>query len=124
MISIKKLLQEIEDTSKSNIASIQDPTEWKLSEIEHLKSMKFNNNDEAIFVLDSPPIKVYKQKNGPFIIEEPIENHEKVDFKVGMSAPIKPRGLDAFKQSKQIKKYQFERFNDLVDFFDKYEQDL
>jgi hypothetical protein len=124
MISIKKLLKEIEDMSKSNIASIQDPSEWKMSEIEHLKSMKFNNTDESIFVLDSPPIKVYKQKNGPFVVEEPIENHEKVDFKVGMSAPVKPKGLDAFKHSKQIKQYQFQKFNDVVEFFDKYKQNL
>lgn len=124
MISIKKLLKEIDDAAKSNVASMQDPSEWKMSEIEHLKAMKFTNHDESIFILDSPAIKVYKLKNGPFIVEEPIENHQKVDFKVGMSAPMKPRGVDAFKRSKQIQKHQFLKFEDLINFFERYEQDL
>ncbi len=122
MINIKNLLKEIEEDKNSNIASIEDEREWKWSDVEHMFNMKFEREGDSVFILNNPPIKIYKMKKGPFILEEPIENHQDTSDKKGTEAPIKPHGLDAFNNSKKIKKYEFSNFLKLIDFFDKYEQ--
>lgn len=124
MIKLKLLLKEIEEDKNSNIASIEDEREWKWPDVDHMFNMEFEREGDSIFVLDNPPLKVYKIKRGPFIVEEPIENREYLDIKKGEEPPIKPNGLLAFQQSKQIKKYEFNTFTKLISFFDKYEQDL
>jgi hypothetical protein len=122
MIKLKKLLKEIEEDKDSNIASIEDEKEWKWPDIDHMLSMKFNREGDSIFVLNSPAMKVYKIKNGPYVLEEPIENYEDT-FKKGLVTPSKLQGLSAFTKSKQIKKYEFPTFIKLINFFDRYEQD-
>lgn len=124
MIKIKQLLKEIEEDKNSNIASIEDEGEWKWPDVDHLFAMKFEREGDSVFVLENPPIKVYKMKKGPFILEEPVENHEDKNPKKGVETPIKPKGLMAFQQSKQIKKYEFPTFTKLINFFDNYEQGL
>lgn len=124
MIKIKQLLKEIEEDKNSNIASIEDEREWKWPDVDHMFSMKFEREGDSIFILESPPIKVYKIKKGPFIVEEPIENKEPNDIKKGEEPPIKPQGILAFQQSKKIKRYEFPTFTKLISFFDQYEQDL
>jgi len=123
MIRLRQLLKEIEEDKNSNIASIEDEKEWEWTNVDHLFSMKFEREGDSVFILNNPPIKVYKIKKGPFVLEEPIENHEETDFKKGMEQPIKPHGMSAFDQSKQIKRYEFPTFIKLIGFFDKYEQD-
>lgn len=123
MIRIKTLLKEIEEDKNSNIASLEDTREWKLVEAEHLLDMKFKREGDSTFILNNPPMKVYKIKKGPFIVEEPIENKEATDYKKGMEAPMKPRGMAAFNQSKKINKYQFPNFMQVLKFFDSYKQD-
>lgn len=123
MISIKKLLKEMDEDKNSNIASLEDEKEWKWTEVDHMFSMKFEREGDSVFILNNPPIKVYKIKKGPFVLEEPIENHQEEDKK-GTEAPIKLQGLMAFTKSKQIKKYEFPTFIKLINFFDKYEQGL
>jgi hypothetical protein len=124
MIKIKQLLREIEEDKNSNIASVEDEKEWKWPDVDHMFNMKFEREGDSVFVLENPPIKVYKMKKGPFVLEEPIENHEDHDPKKGVEAPIKPRGLTAFTQSKGVKKHQFPTFTKLISFFDKYDQGL
>ena len=123
MIRLKNLLKEMDEDKNSNIASIEDEKEWKWSDAEHMFNMKFEREGESVFVLDNPPIKVYKIRKGPFILEEPMENHQDTNYKKGMEAPIKPNGLTAFTNSKQVKKYEFPTFLKLINFFDKYQQD-
>jgi hypothetical protein len=67
-------------------------------------------------------MKVYKIKQGPYVVEEPVENHEN-NFKKGIVTPMKPQGLGAFTNSKEIKRYEFPTFYKLIDFFSRYEQD-
>lgn len=122
MIKLKDLLKESEEDKNPNIASIEDEREWKMPDVEHMFSMKFEREGDSVFVLRNPAMKVYKIKKGNFILEEPIENHEN-DFEKGMVAPIKPQGISAFTQSKQIKKYEFPTFIKLINFFDNYKQD-
>jgi hypothetical protein len=124
MINLKQLLKEVEEDKKSNIASIEDPKEWKWPDVDHLFNMKFEREGDTTFVLKNPPIKIYKTKKGPFVVEEPAENHQDTDFKPGMVAPMKSGGLIAFNESKEIKKYQFETFTKVIEFFDKYQQDF
>lgn len=121
MIKLKKLLHEVDEDRNSNIASIEDEKEWKWPDVDHMFSMKFNREGESLFVLDNPPMKVYKIKNGPFVLEEPVENHEN-NFKKGIVSPVKSQGLSAFEKSKQVKKYRFSTFIKLINFFDRYEQ--
>lgn len=123
MISIKKLLKEIDEDQKSNIASLDNEKEWKMTDVDHMINMKFKREGDSVFILNNPPIKVYKIKKGPFVLEEPIENHQDVDVEKGMSQSMKPSGMIAFGKSKQIKKYEFPNFIQLIKFFDKYEQD-
>jgi hypothetical protein len=124
MINFKTLLKEIEEDKNSNIASIEDEKEWKWPDVEHMFAMKFNREGNSIFVMDNPPIKVYKIKNGPYVLEEPSENHQDKHIDKGVEAPIPPRGILAFKQSKKINKFSFPTFIKLINFFDKYEQDF
>jgi hypothetical protein len=124
MISIRKLLKEMDEDKNSNIASIEDPREWKIVDGEHLLNMKFEREGDSVFIMDNPALKVYKMKQGNFILEEPMENHEIIDVKKGMQPPMKPSGLSAFKTSKGIRKYEFESFIKLINFFDNYKQDL
>ncbi len=123
MIKLKKLLKEIDEDKNSNIASIEDEKEWKWVDVNHMFDMKFDREGDSVFVLNNPPMKVYKMKKGPFIVDEPVENHQDIDYKKGMEAPIKPQGMSAFGQSKQIKRYEFPNFIKLVAFFDTYKQD-
>jgi hypothetical protein len=122
MIKLKNLLREVDEDKNPNIASIEDEREWKMPDVEHMFSMKFEREGDSVFVLRNPAMKVYKIKKGNFVLEEPIENHEN-DFEKGMVAPIKPQGISAFTQSKQIKKYEFPTFIKLINFFDNYKQD-
>lgn len=123
MIKLKKLLKEMDEDKNSNIASIENEREWKWPDVEHMFGMKFERKGDSVFVLNNPPMKVYKMKKGPFVLEEPIENHMDDDDKKGILPPIKPQGDMAFNQSKQVKKYQFKSFIDLINFFDRYKQD-
>jgi hypothetical protein len=123
MISLKHLLQEMDEDKNSNIASIEDEREWKWPDVDHMFNMKFEREGDSVFVLKNPAIKVYKMKKGPYVLEEPAENHQDTDFKKGMEAPIQPQGLAAFSQSKQIKRHEFPTFIKLINFFDRYEQD-
>lgn len=124
MINLKNLLNEIEEDKNSNIASIEDEYEWKWPDVDHMFNMKFEREGNSIFILKNPPIKVYKIKGGPFVVEEPIENHQRPNVEKGIDTPDKPHGLIAFSKSKQIKKYEFPNFIKLINFFDKYEQGL
>jgi len=121
MIRLKNLLKEIGEDKNSNIASLENEKEWKWPDVEHMFNMKFDR-DGSIFVLKNPPIRVYKIKKGPFVLEEPEENHNDLD-KSDLSSPIQPQGMSAFKQSKKIKKYEFSTFIKLINFFDTYKQD-
>lgn len=122
MIKLKQLLKEFDEDKNSNIASIEDEREWKWTDIEHMFSMKFERQGDSVFILRNPAMKVYKIRKGPFILEEPIENHED-NFQKGMISPMKPQGMSAFEKSKQIKKYEFPTFIKLINFFDNYKQD-
>lgn len=122
MIKLKQLLKEVEEDKNANIASIEDEREWKITDVDHMFSMNFEREGDSVFVLRNPAMKVFKIKNGPFILEEPVENHEN-NFEKGIVSPIKPQGLSAFNQSKQIKKYKFPNFVKLISFFDNYKQD-
>lgn len=122
MIKLKQLLKEVDEDKNSNIASVEDEREWKMPDVDHMLSMKFEREGDSVFILSNPAMKVYKIKNGPFVLEEPIENHEH-NFQKGIVSPIKPHGLAAFNQSKQIKKYEFPTFIKLIRFFDNYKQD-
>lgn len=123
MINLKNLLNEVEKEKASNLASIEDYKEWKWPDVEHLFNMKFDRIDDTTFILDNPPIKLYKIKKGPFIVEEPIENHQPIDIEPGSIPSNKPSGISAFDKSKQIQKHQFKNFYEVIDFFDKYQQD-
>lgn len=122
MIKLAQLLKEVDEDKNSNIASLEDEREWKMPDVDHMISMKFEREGESIFVLNNPAMKVYKIKKGPFVLEEPIENHED-NFQKGIVAPVKLQGLAAFQKSKQIKKYEFPTFIKLINFFDTYKQD-
>jgi len=122
MIIIKQLLNEIMDNKDDNIASIDNHREWRWSDVDHLINMKFIQSGNY-FLLNNPPIRIHKIIKGPYILEEPIENHLYTGNKK-LDAPIKSNGMDAFNKSRQIKKYQFSSFIKLINFFDKYEQHL
>ena len=122
MIKLKHLLKEMDEDKNSNIASIEDEKEWKWPDVDHMFNMKFDREGDSIFVLKNPALKVYKIKKGPFVLEEPSENHQDTE-KTGNEAPIEPQGLQAFGKSKQVKRYEFPTFIKLINFFDKYEQD-
>lgn len=124
MIKLKKLLNEIDEDKNSNIAHLEDEREWKWTDIDHMFNMKFEREGDSIFVLNNPPIKVYKMKRGPFVLEEPVENHEYDNLEKGVEAPVKSQGVSAFSQSKKVKKYTFPTFIQLINFFDKYDQGL
>jgi hypothetical protein len=122
MIKLKDLLKEADEDKDSNIASVEDEREWKWPDVEHMFSMKFEREGDSVFILRNPAMKVYKIKKGPFVLEEPIENHED-NFEKGVVAPVKLQGMSAFEKSKQIKKYEFPTFIKLINFFDNYKQD-
>lgn len=122
MIKLAQLLKEVDEDKNSNIASLEDEREWKMPDVDHMISMKFEREGDSIFVLNNPAMKVYKIKKGPFVLEEPVENHED-NFQKGIVAPVKLQGLSAFQKSKQIKKYEFPTFIKLINFFDTYKQD-
>lgn len=124
MINLKKLLIELDESKNSNIASLDDEREWKWPDMDYMFTMKFEREGDSIFVLNNPPIKVYKIKKGAYVVEEPIENHEDRDFKKGVEAPIKSQGLSAFDKSKKVTKHEFPTFTKLINFFDNYNQGL
>ena len=124
MIKIKTLLQEIDDDKNSNIASIENEKEWKWQNVDHMFEMKFEREGNTTFILENPPIRVYKIKKGSFILEEPVENHQDSNVSTGTITPISPKGDLAFTKSKQILKYEFPTFIKLINFFDNYKQDL
>ena len=124
MIKITQLLKEISDSKNSNIASLHDEKEWKLTEIIHMEDMKFKRDGDSTYILDNPPMRVYKQKKGPFVFEEPSENHQDTNEENGTEAPVKHHGRSAFDKSKKVVQHTFTTFNELIEFFDKYQQDL
>ena len=74
MIKLKQLLKEVDEDKNSNIASVEDEREWKMPDVDHMLSMKFQREGDSVFVLNNPAMKVYKIRKGPFVLEEPIEN--------------------------------------------------
>jgi predicted transcriptional regulator len=122
MIKLKDLLREVDEDKDPRIASIEDEREWKMPDVDHMFSMRFEREGDSVFILKNPAMKVYKIKKGPFILEEPIENHEN-NFQKGLVAPIKNQGISAFDKSKEIKKHEFPTFIKLINFFDTYKQD-
>ena len=92
MIKLKQLLKEVDEDKDLNVASLEDEREWKWPDIEHMFEMKFEREGDSVFILNNPAMKVYKIKKGPFVLEEPIENHED-DFKKGIVSPMKNQGM-------------------------------
>jgi hypothetical protein len=122
MIKLKQLLKEVDEDKDQNIASVEDEKEWKWPDVDHMFSMKFEREGDSVFILKNPAMKVYKIKKGPFVLEEPVENHED-NFQKGIVSPMKNQGMSAFEKSKQIKKHEFPTFIKLINFFDTYKQD-
>lgn len=124
MINLKKMILEIQEENEKIYASTDDETEWKWHQLEYLQTMGFQTEgmgDRVLFI-SNPPIRVYKKKKGNFVVEEPSENYEEVDFDEAFENP-KLTGSEAFEKSKQIQRNEFTEFKQMVEFFDKYKQD-
>ena len=100
MISLTELLREIDEENKDGIVAIDS---WRWPDVDYLISMGFDFADDHRFhTTKEPKITIYKKSDTDdsdgnpdeyFYVEEP---------------------------GRSIKR--FKRFNDLVDFFDSYEQ--
>ena len=122
MIKFTKLLREIEEQKQSNVAAIDDESQWKWTDIDHICNMQFKRDGDTTFVMDNPPMKVYKIKDGPFVVEEPAENHERPNVVPGQTPAARDKGKAAFSSSKRIIKKEFTSFIKLLGFFDEYDQ--
>jgi hypothetical protein len=99
MIKLTELLHSVEEENKEGLVKIDD---WRWPDVDHLVTMGFEFMDDYRLATDKEPhIVVYKKKDKDdkgeptefFFIEEP---------------------------KRELKR--FKNFNDVIDYFDKYEQ--
>lgn len=99
MISLTELLHSIDKENKDGLISVDD---WRLPEIDHLINMGFELMDEFHLNMESPKIIVYKKK------DDDEASGKKQDY---FYVKEEERGIKRFKS-----------FNDVIDYFDTYEQ--
>ena len=100
MISLMEILHTIGDEKKSGLIPIDN---WKWPDVDHLATMGFGFNSDYYMTTDKDPImKVYKKKE-----KDPSTGKEEEYF---------------YLEEKEKPLKRFKIFNDLIDFFDKYEQ--
>ena len=92
MISLKEILHTAEEEHKNGLIPYE---EWTIAETDHLSDMGFKPNGAYCMGLESPPMLVYRKKEGFYL-----------------------------KDGKQRKQYHFKSFGELIGYFDNYQQDL
>lgn len=93
---ISHTLAQDEKAKKSNLIKLDNYKEWRWSDLDHLLSMGFNQDGEYHMALMSPKLFVYKVKNEGYHLVDKDKNEHKV----------------------------FPKFSQLIDHFDKYEQEF
>ena len=100
MITLKEILHTIGEEKKSGLINIDD---WKWTEVDHLATMGFGFDSDYYMRTNKDPImKIYKKKE-----TDPETGKEEEFFYLE-------------EEKKSVKR--FKSFNDLIDFFDTYEQ--
>lgn len=100
MISLKELLNRVDKENKSGMIPLDD---WRWPDVDHLATMGFGFDGDYIMRTDKPPeMKVFKKRDQD-------ETTGKVHEFFFLEEPEKP-----------VKR--FRTFNDLIDYFDTYEQ--
>lgn len=100
MITLKELLNTIEDESKEALVKIDD---WRFPDIDHLINMGFEFSDDyRLKTPKEPNITVYKKKE---------QNN-----KTGKSEEV------FYVEEDSRDKKRFTNFYDIIDFFDRYDQ--
>ena len=99
-MTLKEILHTISEEKKSGLIAIDD---WKWTEVDHLATMGFGFNSDYYMKTDKPPfITIYKKK------EKDPNTNKTIEY------------FYLEEENKPQKKFRL--FNDLIDFFDTYEQ--
>jgi hypothetical protein len=106
MIKLKSILESLENEKNSDLILLDD---WKLTEIDYLMDMGFNQDGDYSLTLNKPKIKVYKKK--------------KINHKLSTDLHALGEGY-IIEDEEKNKKYIFPTFGKMVNFFDNYEQDF
>jgi hypothetical protein len=99
MIKLTELLNSVNQENKEGLVNIDD---WRWPDVDHLVSMGFEFADDHHLTTDKEPhLTVYKKKD--------------------MDENGKPHEFFFVEEAKRETK-RFKVFNDVIDYFDKYEQ--
>jgi hypothetical protein len=106
IIKLSEILQSIDEDEKSEMVNLDD---WKLSEIDHLVEMGFEQDGDYKMILTNPRMVVYKKKEMAHQLPKDVQ-------------ALGPGYV--LEDGSKNKKYVFPTFMGMVEFFDNYEQDL
>ena len=106
IIKLSEILHSIDEDEKSDMVNLDD---WKLSEIDHLVEMGFEQDGDYKMMLNNPKMVVCKKKKITHQLPKDIQ-------------AIGPGYV--LKDGSKNKTYTFSTFMEMVEFFDNYEQDL
>jgi hypothetical protein len=100
MISLKEILHTIGEEKRNGLIPIES---WRWPDVNHLATMGFGFDGDYYMQTDKHPVmKIYKKKETDEGEEEETEYY--------------------YLEEPKRKVKRFEQFNDLIDFFDAYEQ--
>lgn len=98
-IKLTELIHHVKDESKSGMVNIDD---WRWPDVDHLVSMGFEfADDHRLATPKDPKIVVYKKKD-----KDDAGKESEYFFVQEDKKPLK----------------RFQKFNDVIDFFDRYQQ--
>lgn len=116
MIKLKEILHRLQQESEKDFTPLDN---WKITDYDFMNDMDFKPDGQFSFALKNPHIKVYHKKGVGFVVD---------DFSK-ISKPNEKNGAVGYdnmppseeKENKPIR-HTFSTFNDLTDYFTKYEQ--
>jgi len=106
MIRLSEIIKSIEEEEQSGLVQLDD---WKLSEVDYLIDMGFDQDGEHKMSLHEPEMTIYKKKG--------------VTHKLTNEIQAVGEGYVVEDKSKK-KSHVFPTFKHMVEFFDNYEQDF
>lgn len=112
MISLIELLHSVEEENKSGLINIDS---WRWPDVDHLVTMGFDFSDDYHMTTSKEPkITIYKKK------EKEETGKENTHLK-GKNKSDKDNVYFYVEEENKLKK-RFKDFNDVIDYFDTYEQ--
>ena len=116
MIKLKEILHRLQQEAEKGLTPVD---KWSIPDSDFMNDMDFKPDGQYTFSLKNPHIKVYHKKGVGFVVDD-YSKTKKQEETTGAKGYDNMPPVEE-KENKPIR-YTFPTFNELTDYFTKYEQ--